>query len=102
MGGASHALRNSPLHFLREHRLPATIPLANSDLRIILTRNTRSRAMLLLSLGPETLAALMRASPTYAISAPGLPDLSWLLFGPDTAPLPAPPPENPVPFQPAE
>ncbi len=60
--------------------------------------------MLLLSLGPETLAALLRAGPPYATSSreSGLPDLSWLLFRPGT-PLPATaPPENPETIQAAE
>lgn len=36
--------------------------------------------MLLLSLGPEVLIALMRSGDTRGFSGP---DLSWLLFGPD-------------------
>lgn len=38
--------------------------------------------MLLLSLGPDLLAALMRCA---APPGPVQPDLSWLLFGPDMA-----------------
>lgn len=36
--------------------------------------------MLLLSLGPDALIALMRSGDTREFSGP---DLSWLLFGPD-------------------
>ena len=37
--------------------------------------------MLLLSLGPDALIALMRSGDTRGFSGP---DLSWLLFGPDS------------------
>ncbi len=37
--------------------------------------------MLLLSLGPEALIALMRSGDARGFSGP---DLSWLLFGPET------------------
>ncbi len=37
--------------------------------------------MLLLSLGPEVIAALLRGEGRREFSGP---DLSWLLFGPDT------------------
>ncbi len=55
--------------------------------------------MLLLSLGPDLLAALLNGSAPRDFNGP---DLSWLLFGPDLAALPAAPPDISEQIQAAE
>ena len=55
--------------------------------------------MLLLSLGPEILAALLHGGAPRDFSGP---DLSWLLFGPDLSVSQPMPSEIPEPFQAAE
>ena len=55
--------------------------------------------MLLLSLGPELIAALLHGEAPRDFAGP---DLSWLLFGPEGATAPAPLAENPEEIQAAE
>jgi hypothetical protein len=55
--------------------------------------------MLLLSLGPQVIAALLAGPSPRDISGP---DLSWLLFGPEMTAAAAPPEENPQALQAAE
>ncbi len=55
--------------------------------------------MLLLSLGPGLVSALLHGEAPRGFDGP---DLSWLLFGPDIGPVQPGPAENPQPLQAAE
>ncbi len=56
--------------------------------------------MLFLSLGPEVLIQLLQSQNRTEMT---MPDLSWLLFGPDTEPCEIPvPPKKPSILQPSK